>query len=918
MKQVIGDQIASGDDVLAGRVAAAILGLVDACADDGVRTELLQRGDPVALERLTLAPRELAVLYDMGVLAEEGADRVRANVMVQIDPHLVLSDVPAVERRVVLITDWPDISPTEPHPAGLFDSLDMVFPLHYESLAVIKRLVALPEMVRDAATLDLFCGSGVLGVYASLLGAGPVVFADNVPRALAFARVNAHMNAVVAAKFETVDVFSGMTPDQRFDLILANPPFEAVSEEDQGRYFRHSFGGRDGQEFMNRFLREVVDWLSPHGIAVAVDFLIADLDAEATKALLRECVGRFFDLQSTSLALTVLDKIPLRDFWIRFDALGLDVGHRLRDSYPRAALARLLLATLEIRHANPSAGVPAGLDCQYADAPPPVPWWNPMGWPLPTGIRRDEHTMRTWLFAWAEHEAEKRGEFGALQAERFVSDSDRVVPWDFSNILSASGLQAVDPTARAVFDALLRLADDARFLSLLNAIVPSEADIVLLAGTDDLASECVEIRSPWNIGDPTGSLSRPQVKDDSRVRQIPCTDINRRIAEAEGDPARLLFFFTIKDPALLDERSGVPGARDFTDLGYHAIAEGCLMYRGESFRPRGNGNGPIPNQVQRFVLDLRLPTGAPYILESMSPILGVDWKPRVYEQCFRFMRDRLTLLAILMIMIRNRDDELRNSARSRIFAFLRHSLDNTIVKEITDSSQPAVVRRHLYLDRLMLRAAEVAGEKPKPGETSWRNKEFGKEPLGQTLKTVFHREGPRDPFLLNVDDAAIENASVDPRFAAIVVELTRNLFKRAEYDTNPTMRLEWGDHGGINVTVDTKGFALHAGGIVRGLRNASAQLVAGRDSELRSLGLGFVAQLSCEISTLDRYAASWSFAYLDTQEHDEMVREEDPFGRWVVTGPSRIVHLNKDNMAIPISIRITISECAADTNQSPR
>jgi hypothetical protein len=192
------------------------------------------------------------------------------------------------------------------------------------------------------------------------------------------------------------------------------------------------------------------------------------------------------------------------------------------------------------------------------------------------------------------------------------------------------------------------------------------------------------------------------------------------------------------------------------------------------------------------------------------------------------------------------------------------------------------------------------------------------EPLGKTLKTVFHREGPRDPFILDVDDAAIENASVDPRFAAIVVELTRNLFKRAEYDDHPRMRLEWGDLGGINVTVDTKGFAFHAGRIIKGLRNASTQLVGGRNSGLRSLGLGFVAQLSFEISTLDKYAASWSFAYLDDQEHDELVREGDPFGRWVITGPSRVIHLDKDDESTPISIRITISECAADTNQNPR
>ena len=52
--------------------------------------------------------------------------------------------------------------------------------------------------------VDYGCGSGILGIAAARLGAGPVLAVDNDPQALVASRANAHANAVEEAQFAVV------------------------------------------------------------------------------------------------------------------------------------------------------------------------------------------------------------------------------------------------------------------------------------------------------------------------------------------------------------------------------------------------------------------------------------------------------------------------------------------------------------------------------------------------------------------------------------------------------------------------------------------------------------------------------------------------------------------------------------------
>ena len=105
-----------------------------------------------------------------------------------------------------------------------------------------------------AAVLDLYAGSGALGLEALSRGAGTVVFVESSPGVLPvlkenLAAVGLPGGRVVAGSVPTV--VTGAAP-ARFDLVLADPPYATPAEEVQD------------------VLRSLVDcgWLAPEAVVV--------------------------------------------------------------------------------------------------------------------------------------------------------------------------------------------------------------------------------------------------------------------------------------------------------------------------------------------------------------------------------------------------------------------------------------------------------------------------------------------------------------------------------------------------------------------------------------------------------------------------------------------------------------------------
>jgi 16S rRNA (guanine966-N2)-methyltransferase len=87
----------------------------------------------------------------------------------------------------------------------------------------------LGDRVIDARVLDLYAGSGSVGIEALSRGAASCAFVEHDRRAVAAIRENLERAGVAEhASVQAVDVprFLGLSTDDRFDLAFMDPPYE--------------------------------------------------------------------------------------------------------------------------------------------------------------------------------------------------------------------------------------------------------------------------------------------------------------------------------------------------------------------------------------------------------------------------------------------------------------------------------------------------------------------------------------------------------------------------------------------------------------------------------------------------------------------------------------------------------------------
>ena len=140
---------------------------------------------------------------------------------------------------------------------------------------------SLPD-VSGAEVLELCSGSGALALTAVARGAARVVAVDRSARAVVAARVNARLNRLWPVDVRRGDLLEALQPQERFDVIIANPPYLPAEADDDPRWD----AGADGRGVLDRIVVGAPLRLRPGGRLALVQSGFAGVE-ETVSALER-------------------------------------------------------------------------------------------------------------------------------------------------------------------------------------------------------------------------------------------------------------------------------------------------------------------------------------------------------------------------------------------------------------------------------------------------------------------------------------------------------------------------------------------------------------------------------------------------------------------------------------------------------
>jgi release factor glutamine methyltransferase len=139
---------------------------------------------------------------------------------------------------------------------------------------LVSEAEAIGKPMAQPRVLDIGTGSGCLAItLATRLKHAQVSAVDISPEALALARRNAEKHKVTErVRWIESDLFAALG-DERFDLIVSNPPYIPTVEVDRLAVEVRDFeprlaldGGADGFAVIDRILAEAGEHLSPEGM----------------------------------------------------------------------------------------------------------------------------------------------------------------------------------------------------------------------------------------------------------------------------------------------------------------------------------------------------------------------------------------------------------------------------------------------------------------------------------------------------------------------------------------------------------------------------------------------------------------------------------------------------------------------------
>ncbi|MDD5618276.1 MAG: methyltransferase [Candidatus Omnitrophica bacterium] len=135
--------------------------------------------------------------------------------------------------------------------------------LNYDSVTFIDALRKMRLNDNYKRALEIGCGAGLISIEIARV-ADLVDAVDINPYAKKIADINAKLNG-----FSNINMFISDCYDnvkQKYDLIISDPPFELMPEEDKGILHRH--GGHLGMEISSRIFKGLEEHLKDGGEAI--------------------------------------------------------------------------------------------------------------------------------------------------------------------------------------------------------------------------------------------------------------------------------------------------------------------------------------------------------------------------------------------------------------------------------------------------------------------------------------------------------------------------------------------------------------------------------------------------------------------------------------------------------------------------
>jgi 16S rRNA (guanine(966)-N(2))-methyltransferase RsmD len=126
-----------------------------------------------------------------------------------------------------------------------------------------------PELL-NCRFLDLFAGSGAIGIEALSRGAGEAVFVENSPKAFACVKENLAFTKLShrAQVFHTdaLSALRRMEGEKPFDIIFLDPPYGKGLEKEVLSYLScSSLADADTTVILEAALNEDTDWIGDYG-----------------------------------------------------------------------------------------------------------------------------------------------------------------------------------------------------------------------------------------------------------------------------------------------------------------------------------------------------------------------------------------------------------------------------------------------------------------------------------------------------------------------------------------------------------------------------------------------------------------------------------------------------------------------------